>query len=356
MAIFGLGHTKIQVLVYSLMDGKEHDVVVKESVQIKRSKNAPSILTCDILRDTFSVNVGDAIHVIIDEGHHQFFGYVEEATYNREWASITAYDTLHFLQINETAQYIYEEKKASEVLLQIIREQELPALDPPIIEDTGYVIPYRIEQNSKYLDIIRTALDLTEENTGKRFYIWDDSGNICLNSERWLAEHSYIVITAGFIEDYSFTNTLDGFYTCTKVTNDVSVSTEAGNSDTRTLEEYYAKDELLYSMYGKRELSQTLNEGEDGQEKANTLLANNSNIKRTVSVSNVQGDITVRGGTPVLVDFYTTDRCEYIRGWFSVESVTHNIDSGYHTMELEITQLTEIANWESNDIDFSFPL
>lgn len=349
MAKFGIGKTAVDVKVTACFDGSEHFVVVKDSVSITRSANEPSVLSCTILRDdTFSIQVGDAIEVFIDGEHHAFFGYVEEATYERQWADITAYDSLHFLQINETTQFIYEEMTATQVLTQIIRDNQLP--EGQFLEDSIYVIPYRIEQNSKYLDVIRTALDLTIENTGEHFFVWDNAGGICISSEKSLADASYIRLSAGFIEDYSFKISLDGVYTASKVTNGVAQEGE----EARELEEFFAQDNELMNRYGFRQKSDTLNEGEDGQGKADQLLAANSHIDRKVSVSKAQGDITVRGGTPILVDFFTNDRCEYIRGWFRVNSVTHNIEHAYHTMELDIEQITEITDWDNNCPDFSF--
>lgn len=347
MAQYGIGNSKVRVRMYSIGQKKTFDLVVKDGISIKRSKNEPAVLTFTARRWP---EVGDIVFVTIDDRHNQFYGYVEEVIQKVGWADVTCYDTLHFLQINTSAQFVFENMRASDVYIQIARDNQLPMVDPPHVMDTGYVIPYRIESNSKYLDIIRKALDLTYENTGKRFYIWDDFGNLCLHSEKWLADEAPFIVTAGYVEDYTFKRSSSNFYTASKVTN----ATSTGGGEASELTQYFARNEELIKLYGFREYHETLNEGEDGQAKANRILSEHNDIPIELSLSKVQGDITVRGGTPILVDFFTTDRMEYIRGWFCVDTVTHNFTHAHHTMDLELSMIKMLNDWEDNNPDLYF--
>lgn len=106
--------------------------------------------------------------------------------------------------------------------------------------------------------------------------------------------------------------------------------------------------------YGYREAVGTFNAGENGDQKAQKLLEEHQNFTRTINIKGCQGDVRVRGGTPMLIDFFTHDKLEYIRGWFRTDSVTHNFNGGYHTMDLQMTQIRWIDDWENPEPNFGF--
>ncbi|MFR8334419.1 MAG: hypothetical protein ACLU9S_20410 [Oscillospiraceae bacterium] len=69
---------------------------------------------------------------------------------------ITVYDQLYYLKNKDT--YVYSGKTATAVLRMIAEDFQL---NVGSLEDTGYVIGSRVEDNHTLFDIIQNALDET---------------------------------------------------------------------------------------------------------------------------------------------------------------------------------------------------
>lgn len=342
MALFGIGKTK--VLLELIRDGTAYQTVCQD-ITITREPNVASRLTTKIYRDQITAECGDILRLTIDEQHHQFMGVITETNKSKEWCSVTAYDQIYYLNRNHIY-YSYEEKTASEVLKEIVQKEELKMVDPSQVMDCSYVIPYRIEDNVTPLDIITTALDLEYKHTGVRFFLWDDCGNICLHTEEWLKDQPHIVISMGFIEDYNFGEDMNDIYT--KITVVSQTNSDDESEGERTF--YTAEDEERKERYGLLEYPTTLGQDENGDELAQKLLEQYSKINQHLTISGCQGDIVVRGGTPVFVDFYGKDNKEYIRGFFRTESVTHYIKAGHHTMDLSLSLIEMYDDWSDRAV------
>lgn len=347
MALFGIGKTKVSLKLFQ--NGKTYEAVCKD-ITLTRQPNAASRLTTSIRRDQITAECGDLLKLTIDEQHNQFFGVITDTSKSGVWCDVTAYDQIFYMNKSHIS-YIYEQTTAKDLLITLTKKLGLKMVDPPHVMETDYVIPYRIEDNATPLDIILTAIDLTYKNTGKRFYLWDDCGNLCLHDEEWLMKQCHIVISMGYIEDYSYKEDMNDVVTRVKIISDKT--TKDDQTGTRTL--YVASNDEAQSKYGLIEYMDTLEEGENGEQKAKTILEGKNGLTISLSISGCQGDIVVRGGTPVYVDFFSQDNAEYIRGFFRTESVTHHIGSGYHTMDLELSIIEMYNNWDDRDIGKSIP-
>lgn len=326
-------------------DGRVFEAAVKDAITLSRTPNEASKLSCCILRDEITAENGDILAMTLDDVHNQFYGYIFETTKHDSYCDIVAYDQLIFLA-NNTDTMSYSDITATDLTLRIVDDYELKTLDPPQMMDTGYKIPSRIEDNVTLLQMITTALDLTKDNTGDRFYLWDDFGALSLHSEEWLAlTTSYA--TMDNIQDYSYVEN----------TNDMKnrIKLSDNNEDEKERKVYTAEDEKSKAAYGFLQYSAKLETGENGDEKAKQLLSDKNKVSQKLSVSGMQGDIRVRGGTPVFVDLFspTGVKREYIRGWFRTTSVTHKIDAGLHTMDLSLECIEMYTNW--NDIGVGKP-
>ena len=342
MALFGLGKTRVSLKLYQ--NEKWYETVCKE-ITLTREPNVASKLTTSIRRDQITAEVGDILRLTIDEGHNQFFGVITDTSKSGPWCDVTAYDQLYYLNKSHIF-YTYEEKTASQLYMALALKENLKMVDPPHIMDTEYVIPYRIEDNTTPLDMITTALDLTYKNTGKRFYIWDDCGNLCLHSEKWLMEQCHTIVSLGYIEDYSYKEDMNDIYTQVTIVSENNKADEEKGE--RTL--YVASNPDLEKKYGKLEYIETLGEKENGDFKAKSILEQKSHINYRLSVTGCQGDMVVRGGTPLFVDFFSQDNAEYIRGFFRVESVTHHFRAGYHNMDLDLSIIEMYDDWSDRNI------
>lgn len=349
MALFNIGGSRIQL--WAARDDHIYELHFQEEITITREPNAASVLSCTVLRDGFSIDVGDAIKLTLDEQHHQFFGYVIDVTYHDKWADITAYDQIYYLAKSKT-RYVYKDTTATNILKLICEDCQMGMLDPPSFEDTEYKIPYRIEDNVSYLDIICNALDITFENTGIRYYIWDDAGSITLTQNAWLAGETSNIYYMSVIEDYRIKKSLnENFYTVARFDEILTQDTEVAGE-----RKIYSKaNEEAVARYGHIEYRGKLEEKQNGDHMAQTILDQASAINETITLSGAQGDITVRGGTPIMIDFYTIDRKERIRGWYTVDSVTHHIKSGLHTMDVTCHLLNNAYDdWNRVSIDNAY--
>lgn len=140
-------------------------------------KNRPTSLSISFISiDTDFFSEGDAITLKLDD-EGLFSGYIFTISNNFDTVTIVAYDQIRYLSHRDT--YIYSNKKASDVINQICREYNLKTGE---IEDTQYMIPYRLEENQTIMDIINTALEFTEAFNGKSYILYDDFGEITLSS------------------------------------------------------------------------------------------------------------------------------------------------------------------------------
>lgn len=342
MALYGIGKTKIQLWLHQ--NDKWYEVVSQE-ITLTREPNVAARLTTSILRDAITAEVGDILKLVIDDGHHCFFGVITETSKSKEWCQVTAYDQIYYLNKSHLY-YSYENKRASDLLKELALKEGLKYVDPPHIMDTPYVIPYRIEDNVTPLDMITKALDLTYKYTGQRFFLWDDSGNLCLHSEQWLAERARCIISMEFIENYSYKQDMNDLYTQVTVVSDANSSDESNGERTR----YIASNDAMISKYGKIEYSDTLGEYENGDFKAQNLLQKKSQLNQRLSITGAQGDIVVKGGMPLFVDFFSKDNAEYIRGYFRTESVTHHLKGGHHTMDLDLSLMDMYDDWSDRNV------
>lgn len=348
MALTNIGENIVSLKL--LQNGHIYEMVVKESITITRTKNAASKLTATVLRDHISPEPGDIVAFNLDEQHNQFYGYVITTRSSKEWCDIECYDQIYYMNRNKM-RLTLENITASGLVEKIARMRNYNMIEPPQLDDTKYVIPLRVEENVTDLQIITTALELTEKNGCGRFFLWDDYGSLALTSESWMAGETTCYISMGYLEDYSIGKTLEDAYTSVRLEQTIQ---DYGDKKTKTDDKTIINTYTTYSQenivkYGYLEYFGTVGAEENGEHESQALYELNKAPKETLSLTGVQGDITVRGGTPVLVDFFTRDRKEFIRGWYSVDSVTHHFDKLYHSMDIEATLIEMKNDWNNTD-------
>lgn len=348
MALNPIGAQDIRVKLMK-PTGVWYDLAVKESVDITREPNVAANLSCEVLRDEITAERGDVLKFVLDGGHNQFLGQIRKTSKSKNWCKVTAYDQIHNLNKSD-GYYVYENKTATEIVHYVAKANGMAMVDPPHIMDSGYPIPAKVEETT-WLDIIHNAIDATVENTGKHFYLWDDCGNLCFHSDKWLADQSHIIVSGGYITDYSYDEDDTDLYT--QVTAIEETKTDNQEQGERKLT--VVKNEGLEKLFGTINKNVKVEEGENPNVVAQNLLNEVQQTSISLSVSGCQGDITVRGGTPIRADFYSEDNMEYIRGWFRVESVTHHFKTGYHDMDLKCSLIKMVDNWDTRSPDWSFP-
>lgn len=143
-------------------------------------KSQPGKLTFKIARDICQnqkINFveGNSVELIVND-YNMFKGFVFAKSRTKEQIiTVTAYDQLRYLKNKQF--YYYTNKKASDVLKMVADDFRLTVGE---IEDTGYVIASRREDNETLFDVILNAVDLTNINTKKLYTLYDDFGKLCL--------------------------------------------------------------------------------------------------------------------------------------------------------------------------------
>ena len=217
----------------------------------------------------------------------------------------------------------------SEVLKMIADDFKLSCGE---IEDTKYVIPKRLEDNVSLFDIILTALNITLQNTKRLYVMYDDFGKIVLKDVETLKLHEGLFIDETISENFSYTSSIDKTY------NKVKLSRE--NREKGIREIFLSPNteaEIQKHTYGKWGILQyydTVDEKENPQLKADSLLKLYNRKFKNLSIKNVFGNVKVRAGTSIVVKLGLGD--VKVSNYMLVESAKHTFNNGEHFMDLKL--------------------
>lgn len=297
---------------------------VKEGITLEWDrKNSPGKLKFSIIKDEIlKIEEGNAVKLTVD-GTDMFYGFVftkASSGRNKQYMEITAYDQLRYFKNKDT--YMYTNKKASEVIRMIAEDFRL---NVGVLDDTGYVIPSRTEDNATLFDIAQNALDETLKARTELFVLYDDAGRLTLrNIENMKLDLLIDVDTGG---DYSYSSSIDSqTYNQIKVTCD--------NEDTGKREVFMTKDTSNINKWGVLQYTDTVEKASNGVQKAEALLKLYNQKMRKLSISDAFGDLRVRAGSSVLVRLALDDVS--IQGYMLVEKVTHTFKLNQHLMDLKL--------------------
>ncbi len=279
-------------------------------------------LSFSVMKDgVINFKEGNAVLLRVN-GTDVFSGFVFQKERTKDgFISVTAYDQLRYLK--NKYPYVYTNLKANELIAMIATDFQLKTGE---IEDTTYIIPSRVEDNQTLFDTIETALDLTFENTGVMYVLYDDFGKITLKNMTSMVVP--IVIEAETALDFSYLSTIDQ-----ETYNKVELVYP--NEETGMQEVYVAKDDANLAKWGVLQYFGTLNEGEHGQSKAESILGIYNRKKRTLRFTNAFGDLLVRAGSTIVVQIDIGDMV--LDQLMLVESCKHVFREGEHFMDLVLS-------------------
>lgn len=103
--------------------------------------------------------------------------YTKSGTKYNAVASPSVDNIATYLKNKDT--YVYTNKTASEVIKMVAEDFQLNVGE---LEDTGYKIASRVEDNQTLFDIIQNALDETLKATGQMYVLYDNVGKLTLKS------------------------------------------------------------------------------------------------------------------------------------------------------------------------------
>lgn len=271
-------------------------------------------------------NIGrfeEGAHVTLQmDGKGIFFGFVFEKKSDASsgLVRVTAYDQLRYFKNKDT--YVYENKTAAELIGMLAADFHL---ELGAVEDTGFVIASRVEDNTTLFDIVQNALDLTLTNTGQMYVLFDDYGKISLKNIASMALN--FLVEEGSGEDYSYTSSIDS-----NTYNKVKLVRENGDKGIRDIH-VVQHDENVHK-WGVLQYYDTIQEGENGAAKANALLSLYNKPTRNLTFSNLFGDINVRAGSLIAVKMDLGD--VQLENLMLVEKCKHVFNQDAHFMDLTV--------------------
>lgn len=291
----------IKLMIGNESGTKVYLPAVEEGIEwITQRRGAPGKLSFKVLQDdVLDFSEGSAVRLEAD-GKGVFFGFVFRQQRSKEQIiTVTAYDQIRYLKNKDTR--VYENRTASQFIRAAAADFSLRTGD---IEDTKYVIPSRVEENTSLLEMIENALDLTLQNTGEMYVLYDDFGRLVLKnlSSMYVGEPgAYLVIDEESGENFEYASSIDdNTFNKIKLTFD--------NEDTGRREVYLAQDGANINRWGILQYFDTLQKGENGRAKADALLKLYNKKTRTLKISGAFGDSRVRAGSMVAVNLDLGDR------------------------------------------------
>lgn len=317
----------IELLIGNESGTRIYQPAVEEGIEwTTERRSTPGKLTFKVLKDdVLDFTEGSPVRLTVDK-KNIFFGFVFKQQRSKDnIITVTAYDQLRYLNNKDTI--VYENKTASQFIQMIAADY---ALNTGILEDTGFIISSRVEENTGLFEMIENALDQTLTNAKTMFVLYDDFGHLTLKNieNMYVGEPgAYLMIDEDTGENFDYTSSIcDNTYNKIKLTFD--------NEETGYRDVYIAQDSSNMNKWGVLQFFDTLEEGENGQAKADALLSLYNKKTRNLKITNAIGDNRVRAGSMIVVNL---DLGEVkVKNFMLVEKVKHTYKENEHWMDLTL--------------------
>lgn len=284
-------------------------------------KGYPGELKFNIIQDdVINVTEGNAVRLKKD-GSNIFYGFIFSKSSDKEKViTITAYDQLRYFKNKDT--YVYENKTAGELIKMLANDFNMQT---GTIEDTGYKIASRVEENSTLFDMVQNALDLTVQNKKEMYVMYDDFGKIALKNIASMVLDC--LIDEETAENYSYKSSIDE-----NTYNKIKLIRE--NEETGKRDVFIAQSSANMNQWGVLQYFDTLQDGENGQSKVNALLELYNKKTRNLSIKKMFGDVRVRAGCLIPVKLNLGD--VNLLKLMLVEKCTHTFKESEHFMDITL--------------------
>ncbi|WP_139355566.1 XkdQ/YqbQ family protein [Oribacterium sp. C9] len=309
--------------------GTVYEPSIQDGLELTLSrKGSPGKLQFKAIGDSvLKIEEGNAVRLTVN-GTPVFYGFVFKKKYDKNRImTVTAYDQLRYLKNKNT--YVYEGKTATQFIQMIADDFKLQV---GTLEDTKYVIPSRVEENTTLFDMIGNALDLTLQNNKEMYVLYDDFGKLTLKSLESMrigdaASGQFLMLDEETGENFDYESSIDdNTYNKVKLTYD--------NDQTGKRDVYITESSENINKWGVLQYFDTIKKGENGQVKAEALLQLYNQKTRKLKLTKQFGDCRVRGGSLVVVNLMLDDF--QIKNFMLVEQVKHTFNHGEHWMDVTL--------------------
>ncbi len=295
--------------------------IVPEGITLDLERKQTGKLSFTVVKDgIINFTEGNAVSLKVD-GQKMFYGFVFSKQRDKEKTiKVIAYDQMRYLKNKDT--YVYANKTASELIRMIAEDFKLQVGD---VEDTGYKIAQKIEDNQTLSDMILNALDETLIARKKLYVLYDDFGKLTLKNVENMKLGLVIDEETG--ENFDYTSSIDD-----QTYNKIKLSFE--NEETGKRDIFIAQDGEHINQWGVLQYFDTIKDKTQGKAKADALLALYNQKTRKLQIKGAFGDVRVRAGSAVIVKLNLGDIV--VGNFMMVEKVKHTFNQGQHTMELNL--------------------
>lgn len=314
----------VELLVGNESGTKVYQPVVEEGIEWSTERRGvPGKLVFKVLKDEIlDLTEGSPVRLCVN-GDKVFFGFVFKQQRGKDGLiTVTAYDQLRYLKNKDTQ--VYQNKTASQVVKMLADDY---SLNLGILEDTGYVISSGVEQDVSLFEMIENAIDLTLTNTGNMFILYDDFGKLTLKALSSMyvgVPGAYLMIDEETGENFDYTSSIDD-----STYNKIVLKNHTTNKDFKV-----AHDLGNIARWGTLTYTDTYQDGENGQAKADALLSLYNKKTRNLKATNALGDNRVRAGSMIVVNLDLGD--VKLKNFMLVEKCTHIYKEGEHWMDLTL--------------------
>lgn len=291
-------------------------------------KGSPGKLKFTVVKTSnLAFGEGNPVRLIVD-GKKVFFGFVFKKKRDKQHhIEVTAYDQLRYFKNKET--YVYKDKRADQVIQMMARDFNLSVGS---LDNTGYVIPAKVEDNKTLFDIAQNALDDTLTSRKKMYVLYDDFGKLMLKDIENMKVNVLIDEETG--QNFSYESSIDD-----QTYNQIKLVYE--NEETGKREVYIAKDSGNINKWGILQFYESVSTDVGIIEKVNALLELYNQKTRKLKIDSVFGDLRVRAGSSVAVMLDLGDIT--VQNMMMCEKVVHTFSNDFHTMDLTLRGKTFIA-------------
>lgn len=295
---------------------------VLSGLRLQRAANAAAVLDFTVVKNgPLNFLEGAPVRLRLD-GQTVFVGRVfAKKRRQPELIQVRAYDQLRYLQNRDCC--VMRDFTPGDLLRRICSENDLQLGQ---VADCGLRLAARSFDNRRYLDMLAEVLQEVWQAKGRRYFLYDKAGEICLQSCWDLRVN--ILLAADCIGGYEYATSIDE-----QTYNRVKVIYEDKRKGLR--KEFVAADAEKIRDWGVLQLvSRNADAKEQTYSRAQELLQLYRGRQESLLVQNVPGDMEVRGGSMVGLRLNLGE--QIVDCWALVKRAEHIIQQGNCLMNLSL--------------------
>lgn len=290
--------------------------------RLQRAANAAAVLDFTVVKNGMLDFLEGAPVCLLADGQPVFKGRVfAKRRRQPELIAVRAYDQLRFLQNRDCCSF--RDFTPADLLKRVGAEM---GLELGRLADCGLRLPARSFDNRRYLDMLAAVLQEVYLAKGRRYFVFDEAGLVCLQSCWDLRVN--IMLTENCLGGWEYATSVDE-----GVCNRVKVIYEDKRKGQRW--QFLAENAERIGDWGPLQLvSKSADAQEQTQARARELLQQGCRRQESLLVRDVPGDLRVRGGGMVGVRLNLGERL--VDCWALVKRAEHRFLGGNILMDLSL--------------------